>query len=170
MSSQIDYRHSSTFPAAAVYRALVDPAYLRARLAELGGAEAGIVSHRADEHGAAFTLRHELDANDLPRAIRSFLTSRLVLERTEAWTLGADGRDGTVNVQVIGAPVPATADGRLGVADIPGAGSEYRVLAGVTVSVPLFGASVEEFVAEKVRELLDLEARFTDRWLKQRAA
>src|SRR5436190_8913876 len=47
MSSQIDYRHSSTFPAATVYGALVDPAYLRARLAELGGAEAAIVSHRA---------------------------------------------------------------------------------------------------------------------------
>lgn len=169
MPSQIDYRHSSKFPAAAVYGALVDPEYLRARLAELGGPEASIVSHRADEHGAELTLRHALDVDGLPPAIRSFLTGRLILERTETWTVGPDGRNGTVNVQVHGAPVPATAAGRLGVAETP-EGSEFRVLADVTVSLPLFGARIEEFVGEKVRELLDLEAQFTDRWLEKRAA
>jgi hypothetical protein len=170
MPSQIDYRHTSTFPAAAVYGALVDAEYLRARLAELGGPEASIVSHRADEHGAELTVRHQLEVDGLPPAIRSFLTGRLILERTEHWTVGPNGRTGTVDVQVDGAPVPATAAGRLGVTDTAGGGSEFRVLADVTVSLPLFGGRIEEFVAGKVRELLDLEARFTDRWLEQRAA
>lgn len=170
MSSQIDYRYSSKFPAAAVYGALVDVEYLRARLAELGGREAAIVSHRADEHGAAFRLSHELDVEGLPPAVRGILAGKLVLERTETWTVGPGGRDGTVEVAVIGAPVPATAGGTLGVADLPDAGSEYRVRVEVAVSLPLFGARIEEFVAERVRELLDLEAQFTTRWLEQRAS
>ena len=166
MSSQIDYRYSTTVPAAALYGALVDEEYLRARLAELGGREASIVSYRSDANGAQFLLRHELDVEGLPPAVASLLAGRLVLERTENWT---SGRTGTVEVRVIGAPVPATATGRLAVAEI-GTGSEFQVHADLSVSLPLFGARIEEIVAEKVRELLELEARFTTRWLEQKAA
>jgi hypothetical protein len=166
MSSQIDYRYSTTFPAAALYGALVDEEYLRARLAELGGREASIVSYRTDANGAQFVLRHELDVEGLPPAIAGLLAGRLVLERTENWTVG---RTGTVDVRVIGAPVPATAKGRLAVAEV-GTGSEFQVHADVSVSLPLFGGSIEELVSGKVRELLELESRFTTRWLEQRAA
>jgi hypothetical protein len=169
MSSQIDYRYSTTFPAAALYGALVDEEYLRAKLAELGGREASIVSYRADANGAQFVLRHELDVEGLPPAVAGLLAGRLVLERTENWTVTPAGRTGTVDVRVIGAPVPATTTGRLGVAEV-GTGSEFQVHADVTVSLPLFGARIEETVAEKVHELLELESRFTTRWLEQRAA
>jgi hypothetical protein len=167
MSSQIDYRYSTTFPAAALYGALVDEEYLRARLAELGGREASIVSYRTDANGAQFVLRHELDVEGLPPAVAGLLAGRLVLERTENWTVG---RTGTVDVRVIGAPVPATASGRLAVVDLDGTGSEFQLHADVSVSLPLLGARIEEIVAEKVRELLELESRFTTRWLEQRAA
>jgi len=170
MSSQIDYRYSTTFPAAALYGALVDEEYLRAKLAELGGREATIVSHRADADGAQFMLRHELDVEGLPPAVAGLLAGRLVLERTENWAVTPVERSGTVEVRVIGAPVPATATGRLGVADLAGSGSEYQLRVDVSVSLPLFGARIEEIVAEKVRELLELEARFTTRWLEQKAA
>ncbi|SHL18791.1 Protein of unknown function [Pseudonocardia thermophila] len=167
MPTQIDYRYTSAFPADALYGALVDEEFLRARLGELGGREAAIVSHRSDPNGARFTLRHELEIDGLPSSIRSFLPGQLTLERTEVWVVGPDARTGTVDVKVIGAPVPAKAGGRLAVADA-GGGSEYRVVADVSVSLPLFGGKVEEFVAGKVRELLALESQFTDRWLEQR--
>ncbi|MGI5127119.1 DUF2505 domain-containing protein [Pseudonocardia sp. CA-107938] len=169
MPSQIDYRYATAFPAAQLYGALVDAEFLRARLAELGGREASVVSHHADEHGARYVLRHELDAAGLPDALRGLLAGRLVLERTEDWTVGPDGHTGTVEVRVVGSPVPATAGGQLAVADVPGSGSEFRVHADVSVALPLFGARVEEMVAGKVRELMELEAQFTNRWLEQRA-
>jgi len=168
MASQIDYRYSSKFPAAVVYAALVDPEYLKARLAELGGREASVVEHHADAAGATFRLRHELDVDGMPSIVRSMLSGNLVVERAEHWTTQPDGsHSGTVDVAITGSPVPAGAKGELGLTDLADGGSEFRVRADVSVGVPLFGGRIEEYVAGQIHTLLDLESQFTTRWLEQ---
>jgi hypothetical protein len=170
MSARIDYHSTSTYPVEAVYAALVDPEFLRARLAQLGGASAEIVEHKADATSASFLLRHQLDTAGMPAMVRTLLAGGLTVERAEAWTKQADGSyRGTISVGVKGAPVPAAATGQQALT-ASGTGSELRIGADVTVSMPLFGGQIETFVSDQVRNLLDLESQFTTRWLAQHSA
>lgn len=164
MASQIDYRSSSTHPADDVYAAMVDPEFLKARLVQFGGPGAALIEHTADAEGARYTIRHGLDARDLPSVVRGLLPNPLVIERTESWKRHeAGGYAGETNVTI--RSTPASALGGMRQRDVADGGSEFLVRANVTVNVPLFGARVEEVVGEQVKNLLAAESKFTSEWL-----
>lgn len=151
-------------PAADVYAAMVDKAQLTARLEQLGGPGALVLEHRADSEGARYTLRHGLSSADLPPAVAALMSGDVFIERTE--TLRPDGASrytGDVSVTIKG--TPASAIGSIRLADLPAVGSELRVTVEITVRVPLFGAKIEQIVAEQITQLLDAETRFTLDWL-----
>jgi hypothetical protein len=165
MSRQLDYRSTSSHPADEVYAAMVDPEYLHARLAEIGGPGADLLEHDADADGARYVVRHGLDAKDLPSVVRSMLPGTLVIERTEAWRRQqAGGYAGDVTVTIEG--TPASAVGGMRLQDING-GSELAIRATVTVNVPLIGGKIETVVAEQVQALLAAEAAYTEKWLNK---
>lgn len=163
MSSQFDYRATSPHPSAAMFAAMVDPECLRARLEKLGGPGAALLEHRADAESARFRVRHGLNPEDIPPAIRSFLPSDFVIERLETWGRGGDGQyTGTADVDV--PRTPASATGQMGLRDaVPG--SEYRVQTDVLVRVPLFGGRIEEAVGDQILKLLAAENAFTLDWM-----
>jgi hypothetical protein len=166
MARQIDYRSTSQFAADEVYATMVDPDYLRARLAELGGRDAALLEHHADAEGARYRLRHGLDARDLPPVVRTVLPGGIVVERAERWTRQGPGRyAGEVQVTIQAAP--ASAKGGMRLRDQDGGGSELQVRAEATVKVPIIGGKIEAVVAEQVENLLGMESEFTIRWLEK---
>lgn len=165
MSTQFDYRSSSSHPAEEVYAAMVDPDYLRARLEEIGGPGAALLEHSADADGARYRLRHGLDPNALPSMVRGVLPGEIVIERTESWKREAAGRfAGDTGVTIPGAP--GSAAGVMRLRDLDG-GSELEIRIDVTVKVPVIGSLIEGTVGGHVKGLLAAESEFTQRWLER---
>jgi hypothetical protein len=166
MARQIDFRSPLPHPTDVVYATMVDAEYLRARLQRLGGPGAALLEHQADPAGARYRLRQGLDRSALPPVVQNLLPGNLVIERTETIRPAGPGRyEGTVDVQVPGAPV--TAVGRMQLNEGAG-GSEFVLQADVTVHLPLIGGRIEETVVEQVRNLMAAETEFTREWLRTR--
>lgn len=164
MSRPIRYQRRYSWLADKVYAATVDPAQLRARLAELGGRQAALLEHEQTDRGARFRLLHGLASADLPAIARTVLPDDVMIERTEVWRLDGPGRySGDVQVGIGG--MPAEIGGRMTLTDAGPGGSELRVDGQVSVRLPLVGGKIEEIVATQVTELLAAETGFTERWL-----
>jgi hypothetical protein len=162
MSRPIDYRCTYPFDAGRTYAVLADPAYLRARLAKLGGPDSELLEHTADGAGVRYRLRFALDRDVLPPLVQSLVGGKLLIERAETLRPDGDGYRGDVQVSVPGAPVGALGDMSLRPVD---GGCEFVVHADVAVRVPLLGGRIEASVGDQVRDLLAAEAAFTREWL-----
>jgi hypothetical protein len=165
MARRIEHRTRSRWDANTVYSTLVDPAYLNERLAALGGKGAQLAEHHVEPGGQVrFRLRHGVEAQHLPPAVRTLLGGDLMIDRAETWrSEGAAGYVGTVSVTIPSMP------GELGGAyRLTGAGAEGSnlVLDGsVSIPIPFVGGRIEETVADQITKLLDSEHTFTEEWL-----
>lgn len=158
MSRQSEYRATPQYSAEQVFTTMVDPDFLRERLAKIGGKDAALLEHTADADSARFRLRQGLDARDLPQIVRNLLSGDIVIERTETWTrFGPGDYRGGAQVEITG--TPASAVGTMSLHDA-GAGSEFVVRTDVTVRVPIIGGTIEGMVAEQVKGLMGLETDF----------
>ena len=162
MPSRFEHRASFPVPAGAVYATLVDEEFLTARLNDIGGKGAALLSHTTSDDGAAYTLRQGVDAANLPGPVASIVGGDLVVEREERWR----GRDSAGRATITGVPAQITSRSRL--SDRGGA-SELVVTAEVKVSIPLIGGRIEKVVAEQVTRLLAAEAEYAGKWLAERA-
>jgi hypothetical protein len=158
------FEHRATFPAPVdtVYSTLVGEAFLTARLRDIGGKGAALLSHQTSADGAAYKLRQGVDANRLPGAVRSILSGDLVVEREERW----QGHESAGRATINGVPAEIKSRGRLA---SKGDGTELVVSAEVKVSIPLIGGKIEKVVAEQVTKLLAAEAEYAEKWLAERA-
>lgn len=148
-----------------MYTTLVDPAYLTARLARLGGTDARLTAHEPDRDGVRYTLRHGVDAQNLPPAIRTLLGGDLKIDRVETWHPDpAGGYAGTTGVTIPG--MPGELGGAMRLADTAD-GSELVLDGSVRIPIPLVGGKIEETVADQISKLLDAEHAFTEDWLDQ---
>ncbi|WP_438387167.1 DUF2505 domain-containing protein [Actinopolyspora saharensis] len=85
MARRIEHRSTSHRPARHIHAALIDTDYLGARLTELGGDVAELVSHSTSEEGVHFRTRQRIPDRDLPAVLRPVLPGSTVLERSETW-------------------------------------------------------------------------------------
>jgi hypothetical protein len=163
MSTQFDYRSTSTYPSDEVYATMVDPDYLRARLEQIGGPRAALLEHSADTGGARYRLRHGLDPKVLPSVVRTILPGEVSIERDETWRRGGAG-DYTADVRVTIPGTPGRATGTMRLRDTDG-GSELYIQIEVTVDVPVLGSTIEGMVSGHVKGLLASESAFTQDWM-----
>jgi uncharacterized protein DUF2505 len=167
MSRPIEHRTSSPYSAAAVYAALTDQEFLRARLKRLGGKHSELTSFSTEGGATRYSLRQAIDAERIPSIARTVIRGDLVIERAESWT-GNDGEyDGTVEASVTGAPGSVQAVTSL--LDT-GGGSELVLTGTVKVAVPLFGGKLEDLIVEQLTALLTAEGEFTRHWLETHGA
>ncbi|GAA2329443.1 DUF2505 domain-containing protein [Saccharopolyspora halophila] len=173
MARRIEHRSTSEWPAAEVYRALIDPAFIEARLKELGGSGAVLVNHAHTDDGAfQFQLRHSVSVESLPTVARSVVGGDLTIERSESWRREEDGYyTGEIAAEIAGAPCSITGSMWLrDLADTSGpAISELVVSGGVKVNLPFVGGKMEDLVVDQVQKLLADEERFATEWLAHRA-
>lgn len=164
MTRRIAHRTRSAHPAAEVYAALVDPAYLESRLAELGGPGAAVLERTDDAGVVRYRIRHGIDERNLPPLVRSLVGGTLSVERTETWQPTSSGHyAGTVEAGVPGAP--GWIRGGMRLDDVPDGGSELVVDGETKMNVPLLGGTIEDVIADNLVTLLDAETAFTTRWL-----
>lgn len=171
MARRIEHRSASEWPAAEVYRALIDSAYLEARLAELGGDTAMLVRHTPTADGVHFQLRHSVSADSLPAVARSVVGGDLTIDRSESWHREQDGYyTGEIAAEIAGAPCSIT--GSMWLRDLaePSGSvvSELVISGGVKVNLPFVAGKLEDLVADQVQKLLADEERFTTEWLARR--
>jgi Protein of unknown function (DUF2505) len=167
MARRIEHRTRSPWDVKTVYTTLVDPTYLNARLAELGGTGAQLAEHRVAPDGqVSYRLRHGVEARHLPPAVRTMLGGDLKIDRTETWRPDpAGGYTGTVSVTIPG--MPGNLGGRYRLSDDGNGGTTQVMDGSVQIPIPLVGGRIEETVADQISKLLDAEHTFTEGWLDQ---
>lgn len=149
-----------------MFTTLVDPAFLNARLAALGGTHAQLVDRRVEPDGrATVSLRHGVAGESLPPAVRTLLGGDLMVDRVETWRPNpGGGYTGTVSVTI--PAMPGELGGTQRLVDVDG-GSEWTIDGSVNIPIPFVGGRIEETVAEQIGKLLDAEYTFTQEWLRQ---
>jgi hypothetical protein len=165
MARRIEHRTRSAADVDRVRDTLVDPAYLRERLAAIGGPGAELRSHQSGPDGVEYTMRHGVRAENLPGPVRTLLGGDLKIDRAETWRPDpAGGYRGTVAVTIPG--MPGELGGTMRLTARADGGSETVLDGTVKIPIPLIGAKVEETVAGKIIELLETEHEFTEKWLE----
>lgn len=165
MATSLEHRCAFPSPVDTVFPTLVDEAFLRARLREIGGKDGALLTHTRTGDEVAFTLRQGVDAAKLPSAVRSILRGDLIVERAERWRPDGPRYASTSTVTINGVPGEIRGQARLGTKD----GASLLVTrAEVRVNIPLVGGKLEQVVAEQVTKLLATEAEFAEKWLAER--
>lgn len=162
MTIRLELRHRYPEPPDRMREVLTDPAFLHAKLREVGGPKAELVSREEDGRGVTILVRQTVPGTELPAVVRAVLPGDVVIHRTETWT----GWCGAVQVVVHGAP--GTITGEMNIEPAP-AGSVVILQLEATVALPLFGGKVEKIIADGVRKLMDTEYDFTLNWLRESA-
>lgn len=183
MTRRIEHRSTSHRPARHIHAALVDTDYLRARLAELGGDVAELVSHSASGAGVHLRTRQRIPDRDLPAVLRPVLPGSTLLERSETWReRESEHFTGEVAAMLRGIPGSVTASlwlrdleephtehaeltaGDSETGKLP-AVSEFLLQGEIGVKLPLLADKPEELLERWVRTLIEQECEFTHRWL-----
>ncbi|WP_460402010.1 DUF2505 domain-containing protein [Actinophytocola sediminis] len=166
MATSLEHRTAFPTPVATVYSTLVDEAFLRARLRQIGGKNATLLTHTRTGDDVAFTIRQGVEATRLPSAARSVLRGDLVVERAERWRPDGQRYAADTSVTINGVPGEIRGQSRIG---DQRDGSLLVIRAEVRVNIPLVGGKLEKVVAEQVTKLLTAEAEFAEKWLAERA-
>lgn len=168
MGSRIEHRAEFSADVAATYAAVAGEEALRARLEELGGHGAALLSYEVSEPGLRYELRQGISAEKLPQAVRTLHKGDLMVTRTQSWRVSNDGtgHQGNASVEVGGVPGEIVARTAL---LLKGDRTVLRTSGEVTVRIPLFGGKLEAVIAEQVTKLLEREAEFTAKWLAEAA-
>ena len=119
-----------------------------------------------DQTGGGATIRtsRELPTDQFPDFIKKFVGDTVHVVRVDTWgPAAADGaRDGTIVVEIKGAPVRLTGTITL---RPQGAETIEDVDGDLKASVPLIGGKIEKAAAPAIREAIDIEGRTAQEWL-----
>lgn len=146
-----------------VFAVLADPAFQEAKCAATAA-----VKHKAsvDPDAGRTVIRTEriLPSDDLPDFARSMVGPTLKVVETQEWgPAAADGsREGTVRMEVAGAPITLT--GSLSLSP-RGTGAVETVDAELKARMPLIGGKIEKAAAGPIEEAIDVEAATAREWL-----
>lgn len=156
MTQRIRHEADLPLPPAALVDRLRDRAVVEARGAA-DGLGTRVVRHENTDDGVVVTVATALPVDWLPAVVRGRLTADPSVERTEQWTVGADGATSPLHFDFPGMPVTGTGTARL----TPTAGGSHLVVeVDVTVDVPFVGGLVEGAVAPRVGAALNAESAF----------
>jgi hypothetical protein len=124
-----------------VFTMLVDRSF-QERVCAATGALRYEVQVEQDAGSATITTRRELPTDDIPDYARSFVGRTLDVVRVDRWEApAADGsRDGTVTVEIKGAPIRLNGMLALRPDD---AGTEETIVGELKASIPLLGGKME---------------------------
>ena len=147
----------------AVFAMLTDEAFLR-QVCEATGAVRHEVDVQLADGGAKVTTRRELPTDQIPDFIKRFVGQTLTVLRVDLLEPAAayGSRQGTIVVEIIGAPVRMT--GTLSLRP-GGDGTVEDVDGDLKASVPLIGGKIEKAAEPAIRSALRKEERLGLVWL-----
>jgi hypothetical protein len=151
----------------AVFAMLTDVGFQERKLAATHAVDYEVEVEEDGNGGAVVTSSRDLPTDDVPDLVRSLVGPTLTVVQVEEWkAAAADGsRDGTVRVEVRGAPVRFTASLRL----TPAGGGSVEVLDGdLKARVPMIGGRIEKAAEPAIMGAIRVEERTGKDWLAQR--
>lgn len=161
------------YPAAAsdVAAMLTDPAFQERKCRD-GHAVSHEVAVTAEGGATRVVVRRAQRTDDFPSFVKSFVGETLTIVETSLWQpAAADGsREGTIQVEISGAPIVLRARARLVPdQDTDGTPSTREVVEGeLKASVPFLGAKIEQAAEPAIRAAIALEQRTGTAWLTGR--
>ena len=146
-----------------VFAMLTDDTFVQ-QVCEATGALRQEVTITPAAGGATVTTRRDLATDEIPDFVKRFVGSTLTVLRVDRWGgAAADGsREGSLSVEIVGAPVRMTGTLRLSPTD---AGSIEDVDGDLRASVPLIGSKVERAAEPAIRSALGKEEQLGRAWL-----
>lgn len=155
----LSYRHTYDASTDTVVALMANPAFL-ADVAE----HAGATSHDVRVEGATTHMEMSLEA---PREVAKFIGNTIRVTQSLTWgdPDGEGVRRGTVDIQVAGVPVNASASALL---TPTGPNSCVGTYEGeLNVRIPFVGKKVETMVAPSINDAFDGIERRSKEWLKR---
>jgi hypothetical protein len=148
----------------AVFTMLTDRAFQERKCAATGSLAYEVDLELFEDGGASITTHRTLPTDQIPEFVRRFVGGSVrVVERHDWQGLSDDGtRQGTLVVEITGAPVHMTCDIRL-IADDEG--TVHEVDGDLKSSVPLIGGKIEKAVEPAIRAAMRVEERTGRAWL-----
>lgn len=148
---------------AAVFAMLLDPAFQQRVCAATGALDQSVDVEQAGG-GATITVTRKLPADGLPDFVRKFVGETLDVMRVDHWgPVSDDGRrEGTVVVEITGAPVRLTGTITMAAQD---GGTVERVDGELKAAIPLLGGKVEKAAEPAMRAAITKEQEVGDAWL-----
>lgn len=172
VSTRVQLSREYPYGVPAFAAALADPEFHRVKLDVDGSGGIEVLDFRhdrsEDDTPAAVTvsLRQPVPPGHVPAAVEQLLRGRLVIERTEHWTLSPTGCRGRTEVSVPMTPI--SADGAMAVRPTEG-GARLTVDLRVNATVPLLGGGIERAVVTGIRKLTGKEHERISTWLSRPA-
>lgn len=161
----MDLNTTLRFPAdpVTVFTMLVDPDYV-GRKAEAANAIRHEVSVERDGDRATIHLVRVMPP-DVPDFVRKFVGDTIELDQTDVWgPAAADGsRDGTISIDMRGAPV--TLRGAMRLTSEGTAGAILSLSSTIKASIPLVGGRVEKAVHDALMSAAGREEQVGHEWL-----
>lgn len=148
------------YSASAIMRMYSDRDYFVKKYRALDGCEPEVLDCREEGERFSITVRHPLDANELPLPdfLRKRAGNRLMLHQTDAWHIPT--RTGRVEIEFESLPVAIGIDMHLVERD---AGARHHLTFDVKADIPLLGKKLEGAMQEPLKHQMHVDLEQTSR-------
>ena len=160
LSAQASYQAN----AARVSAMLADREFVETKVRASGAVAQSIDVAGSNEGAFTITTRRQVPTTDVPAQFRALVGGTLEVREVQAWQAPtANGRHGTIAVEVTGAPVRLT--GTMRMTESGAASTSVVIDADLKASIPFFGGAVEKAIAEAVHSAIRAEEQAGAAWL-----
>lgn len=155
--------HTYDAPLDAVLDMFADPEAIVARYEGMGHRDVQVLECTRDDDSLTVRTSRVVEV-DLPGFARKVLSPTNTMEQTDRWTAAADGTwDGTVSVEVQGAPVKMSGTMRL---EPAGERTTMHLTLSMQVKVPIVGGKIADWAGKNdVPRTIAAEFAAGDAWL-----
>ena len=147
------------------FEMLCDPAYHELRC-ERSGALDQTVAVETQDGSTVVTTRRHLPSEGVPDFARAFVGPQILLVETVRWgAADTDGeREAAMSIDMPGLPITYTGGIHLRVGSEPGT-TDHVVDGDLEANIPFLGRRVEEAVAPRIHEIIQVEKQVAEEWL-----
>lgn len=153
---------------ARTFEMLCDPSYHELRCQRSGATDQTVTVETADDATVVTTRRH-MPSEGVPDFARAFVGPQILLVETVRWgAADADGeREGAMSIDLPGLPISYTGGVHLRVGAEPGT-TDHVVEGDLEANIPFLGRRVEEAVAPRIHDIIQVEKQVAQEWLAAR--
>jgi Protein of unknown function (DUF2505) len=166
LTDQIRYDADQT----AVFAMLTNADFQERKCAATGALESEVEIERFPDGGATIRTQRRMPIDQVPDYARAFIGHTLLIVQVDDWTPpGADGaREGTVVVEIKGAPIRFAGSLALGPGSANGTGTVEAIEGDIKASVPFIGGRMERALEPALKAAIRMEEREGRAWLNAR--
>jgi Protein of unknown function (DUF2505) len=152
---------------AAVFQMITDADFQERKCAATGALDSEVEIERYSDGGATIRTQRTMPSHHVPDFARAFVGSTLLVVQVDDWAAPdpAGAREGTVVVEIKGAPVRFAGSLALGPGGPGGARTVEAIDGDIKASVPLIGGRMERALEPALKAAIRVEEREGRAWL-----